>query len=132
MLATSQIIEPSYERLAETPRTYLWVLAVVWLLSIVYMAAYLKRGWKPHDEGTLGLSAERVLQGQLPHRDFDDYTGGLTFAHALAFRIFGINSVSMRYVLFAFFVPWVPSLYYIASRFSSAHAAGMATLLAVA
>ena len=93
MPATSPIIEPSHETFAETrsTRTYLWVLVVVWLLSLVYMAAYVKRGWVPHDEGTLGLSAERVLQGQLPHRDFDDYTGGLTFVHALAFRLFGIN-----------------------------------------
>src|SRR5262245_50429123 len=77
---------------------YLLVLAVVWLISAVYMATHVKHGWMPHDEGTLGLSAERVLQGQMPHRDFDDYTGGLTYLHALAFRVWGINSGSMRNV----------------------------------
>src|SRR5215470_12337808 len=132
MLATSQIIEPSYERLAETPRTYLWVLAVVWLLSLVYMATHLKRVWVPHDEGTLGLSAERVLQGQLPHRDFDDYTGGLTFLHAAAFRVWGINSGSMRNVLLIFFVAWVPAVFYVASRFSPPVSAGIVTVVAVA
>jgi hypothetical protein len=96
------------------------------------MAAYVKRGWVPHDEGTLGLSAERVLHGQLPHRDFDDYTGGLTFAHAMAFRLFGINSASMRMVLFTFFVPWVPAIFYAASRFCGAYSAGVVTLVAVA
>ena len=96
------------------------------------MATHLKRGWVETDEGTLGQSAERVLEGQLPHRDFDDYTGGLTFLHALAFKAFGINSASMRIVLFIFFVAWVPAVYYVASRFSSAHAAGAITLLAVA
>jgi len=110
----------------------MWVLAVVWLLSLVYMAAHVQRGWVPHDEGTLGLSAERVLQGQLPHRDFDDYTGGLTFVHAMAFRLFGINSLSMRMVLFAFFVPWVPAVFYVASRFCGIYSAGVVTLLAVA
>jgi len=134
MPTTSPTIDPSRETLAGTrsARTYLWVLAAVWLLSLVYMAAYVKRGWVPHDEGTLGLSAERVLQGQLPHRDFDDYTGGLTFVHALAFRLFGINSASMRMVLFAFFVPWVPAVFYAASRFCGAYSAGVVTLLAVA
>jgi len=96
------------------------------------MASRLKVGWVPHDEGTLGLSAERVLQGQMPHRDFDDYTGGLTYLHALAFRVFGISSAAMRYMLFAFFVPWVPAVFYIASRFGSAISAAAVTLLAVA
>lgn len=116
----------------DAARMHALVLAVVMVASVWYMAWHLKRGWVPHDEGTLGLSAERVLQGQLPHRDFDDYTGGLTFVHALAFRIFGINSAAMRYVLFAFFVPWVPAVYYIASRFGSAYEAGIASLVAVA
>jgi hypothetical protein len=88
-----------------------FVLLVVWAISAGYMATHLKGVWVPHDEGTLGLSAERVLQGELPHRDFDDYTGGLTFVHALAFREIGISSGSMRVVLFAFFVLWVPAIF---------------------
>jgi hypothetical protein len=108
------------------------VLLIVWTISIGYMAMHLNRTWVPHDEGTLGLSAERVLDGELPHRDFDDYTGGLTFVHALAFRELGISSMSMRIVLFAFFVLWVPTLFYLASRFGSPYSAGAVTLLAVA
>src|SRR6266496_2377563 len=96
-------------------KAHVLVLLIVWAISASYMATHLKRGWVPHDEGTLGLSAERVLNGGLPHRDFDDYTGGLTFVHALAFREFGINSASMRIVLFVFFVAWVPAVFYIAS-----------------
>jgi hypothetical protein len=113
-------------------RTHLVVLLLVWTISIGYMATHLKRGWVPHDEGTLGLSAERVLNGELPNRDFDDYTGGLTFLHALAFRELGISSGTMRLVLLTFFVPWVPAVFYIASRFCSTYAAGAVTLLAVA
>jgi hypothetical protein len=136
MPLASPIVEPGQDALTASgsvrTKTYVLVLAVVWLLSLMYMAASVKRGWVPHDEGTLGLSAERVLQGQLPHRDFDDYTGGLTFVHAMAFRLLGINSASMRIVLFAFFVPWVPAVFYAASRFCRAHPAGVVTLLAVA
>src|SRR6266436_8967238 len=112
--------------------THAIVLLIVWAISIGYMATHLKHGWVPHDEGTLGLSAERVLHGELPHRDFDDYTGGLTFVHALAFRALGINSGSMRMVLFAFFVLWVPAVFYVASRFVSIYSAGAVTLVAVA
>jgi hypothetical protein len=135
MPLASPIVEPA--QVASTlsnrkTRNYLIVLAVVWLISSLYMATHVKRGWVPHDEGTLGLSAERVLQGQLPHRDFDDYTGGLTYLHALAFRVWGINSGSMRNVLLIFSVAWVPAVFYIASRFSSAVAAGVVTLVAVA
>src|SRR5262245_35419534 len=137
MASASPLIEPTQDVVSQTPSrsvrwTHLIVLLVVWAISCAYMATHVKSGWVPHDEGTLGLSAERVLDGELPHRDFDDYTGGLTFAHALAFRELGINSGSMRMVLLAFFVPWVPAIFYIASRFSSAYSAGAVTLLAVA
>jgi hypothetical protein len=122
----------SSEDTMDRKRLHAVVLFVVLAISICYMASHLKVGWVPHDEGTLGLSAERVLQGQLPHRDFDDYTGGLTFVHAAAFRMFGISSMSMRFVLFAFFVVWVPAVFYVAAHFGSPIPAGAVTLLAVA
>lgn len=113
-------------------RIHALVLLIVWSISVGYLATQLKRGWVPHDEGTLGLSAERVLRGELPHRDFDDYTGGLTFVHALAFRELGINLASMRVVLFIFFATWVPAVYYVASRFGPPYCAGAVTVVAAA
>jgi hypothetical protein len=111
-----------------------WLLfAVVFVLSALYMAKELKRGWVPSDEGTLAESAERVLHGDLPHRDYHEgYTGGLAYLNAAAFQIFGTNLASMRYMLFLFFLAWVPAVYYVASRFVSAPVAGAVTLLAVA
>src|ERR1700750_2218430 len=88
------------------------VFALVILISAWYMATNLKRGWVPHDEGTLAQSAERILQDELPHRDFDEvYTGGLDFVNAAAFRVFGRDLASMRYVLFAFAGGWGISMY---------------------
>jgi hypothetical protein len=111
----------------------LLILIVVWMISAVYVTANLNRGWIPHDEGTYAQSAERVLHGELPHRDFDDhYTGGLSFLNALAFHILGTNLTSLRIVLFMFFLAWVPALFYIATRFASDIASGAITLLAVA
>jgi hypothetical protein len=103
------------------------------MLGAALGARHVKRGWVPHDAGALGQSAERVLAGELPHRDFDDvYTGGLTFLNALAFRLFGTTLVSPRLVLFAVFVAWLPAVFYVASRFVSPLAAGLTTLVAAA
>ena len=54
------------------------ILAAVLAISAVYVGCHLDRCWYPADDGALAHSAERMLQGQLPHRDYDDvYTGGL-------------------------------------------------------
>ena len=109
------------------------LLLAVMVISAAYVAWHLGRGWVAHDEGTLGQSAERLLRGELPHRDFDDvYTGGLTFLNAAAFRLFGATMMSMRIVLFAAFLAWVPAVFYVASRFVRPAAAAVVTLLCVA
>ncbi|HLM81365.1 MAG TPA: hypothetical protein VK302_12145 [Terriglobales bacterium] len=110
-----------------------FVFATVLLLSALYAAKGLKRGWFPWDEGILAQSAEAVLHGELPHRDYlEIYTGGLSYLNAAAFRLFGTNLASMRYMLFLFFLLWVPAFYYAALRFVSMPVAGAVTLLAVA
>ncbi len=111
-----------------------WILiAAVMVISALYVAHGLKRGWVPADEGFLGQTAERVLHGELPHRDFSEgYTGGLTFLNAAAFRLFGTNLASLRYMLFLFFLLWIPAFYYVASHFLSRPVAAALTLLAVA
>lgn len=94
------------------------LLPCVLVASALYVWSHLGRGWIPTDDGTLAQSAERVLQGQLPHRDFDDvYTGGLACLNAVAFRILGTSLWTLRLVLFAVFLAWVPAFFYIASRF---------------
>jgi hypothetical protein len=109
------------------------VFASVLLVSASYAAKGLKRGWFPWDEGVLAQSAESVLRGELPHRDyFEIYTGGLSYLNAAAFRLFGTNLASMRYMLFLFFLLWVPAFYYAVLRFVSVAAAAAVTLLAVA
>jgi hypothetical protein len=109
------------------------VLGLVWLSSAIYVGGCLKRGWFPYDAGMLGQSAERVLQGQVPFRGFiEPYTGGLTYLNALAFRLFGVNLVSVRIPLFILFLGWVPIIYFIARRFAGPLVAGFVTLLAVA
>jgi hypothetical protein len=94
---------------------------------------YLDRGWVPHDEGTLAQSAERWLQGELPHRDFDEiYTGGLSALHALSFRVFGDALTSMRIPLFALFAAFLPATFYIARRFAPPMLSALVMLVAAA
>ena len=109
------------------------VLAAVLLVAAVYAGSRLGDGWVPADDGLLAQGALRVFQGQLPHRDFaDNYTGGLSMIHAAAFHVFGVRLMSLRFCVFAFFLAWVSAVYLISLRFTSAPAAGLVTLVAVA
>ena len=123
----------SDERVAPRETDWRLVLFGVVFVSALYVWQHLPDGWIPFDDGTLAQTAERVLQGQLPHRDFDElYTGGLSMLNAQAFRLLGATLWTLRLVLFAVFVGWVPTVYYIASRLLRPVAAAGVTLLAVA
>jgi hypothetical protein len=123
---------------ASAQSTQSWVVRLAVLVAVlaiagIYVGAHIGSGWVPADDGTLSQSALRVLQGQLPHRDFAEiYTGGLSMIHALAFRAFGVNLMSLRICAFLFFLAWIPAVYYVALRFTSALPAGLITLVAVA
>jgi len=81
----------------------------------------------------LGQSAERVLHGELPQRDFDDvYTGGLSMLHAAAFRALGVRLHSLRLVLLAASVVFAWGLFRLATRFAPPPAAAALSALGVA
>ena len=124
---------PSRPKIGPSGNLRRWfILLVVWLLAAAYAGAYLKRGWIPHDEGAFAQSAERVMHGELPHRDYTEiYTGGLAYLHAFAFRHLGENLATLRIVLFVFFLLWVPVFYWIATCLTPDWIAGCVTLLAV-
>ena len=109
------------------------IFLAVWAAATAYALLHLDRGWFAVDAGTLGQAAQRVLDGQLPHRDFVDvYTGGLAFLNAAAFKLLGVGVMSMRWVAFAAYVAWVPAVWAIASRSAPPLVAALATLLAAA
>src|SRR5438445_5021273 len=116
-----------------TTRLNVLVFLLVWLLSAIYLGINLNKGWNYRDDGALGQSAERILHGDMPHRDFDDpYTGGLAYIDAAIFKLFGINLFWLRIFLFAFFLAWVPAVYALARQFLTAWPAAGVTLIAVA
>ncbi|MFC1706642.1 glycosyltransferase family 39 protein [Planctomycetota bacterium] len=105
-------------------------MLLVWALGAAYLVLQLDQDWIPLDEGILAHSAERVMDGELPHRDFNEpYTGGLTFLHAFGFRVFGVNLLSLRLVLLFFALAFIPSVYRIAAHVAPPPVCGAATLL---
>ncbi len=63
---------------------------------------FYNRFWWPADEGVFAHAAARVLAGEVLHRDVQDiHPGYVTFVNALAFRLFGLELVSLRYPLVA-------------------------------
>jgi hypothetical protein len=109
-----------------------WLPLIVILLAGVLLASELHQGWVPYDEGLLGQSAERVLAGQVPHRDYDDpYTGALAYLHAAFFSVGSHTSSTLRIPLFLFTLPWVAALYAIARRFVPPIGAALVTVTAV-
>lgn len=108
-----------------------WLLVGVWSAAAALGYAYLGRGWIAHDVGTLGHAAERVLSGDLPHRDFVDvYTGGQALLNALAFRVFGVQLVTLRMVFFGAYLLWIPTVWVVARAFVGPRLAAASTLFA--
>jgi hypothetical protein len=127
--ATTSEVESSRETRPQIDER--WLLVVAWMGAAALGYAYLKRGWIPHDVGTLGHAAERVLAGELPHRDFIDvYTGGQAMLHALAFRVLGVELMSLRWVFFGAYLLWIPCVWYVARRLARPALATVTTLLA--
>ena len=75
-------------------------LILVVLVSSIIMIIYHNRFWAPPDEGIYAHVAERVVMGQVLHRDVQDlYAGYAHLANAAAFSLFGVRMVSLRYPL---------------------------------
>ena len=88
-------------------------------------------GMIAHDEGQYGQSAIRILGGELPHRDFHEmYSGGLSYWHALLFRLFGEQLVVLRRAMVVLAMPAVLAAYAIALRFTASSV--LAAIVAVA
>lgn len=106
------------------------VLFGVLLISGLYLSIFVPMGWVPDDEGLLCQQAVRCLQGELPHRDFHEtYTGGLTVMSAWAFKLGGINALSLRYMLLGFCLLTLASVFEIMRRVTSLWGASLVTLI---
>lgn len=107
--------------------------ATVLIVASLYLTPVVYRGWIPHDQGTLAQCAERLLAGELPHRDFDAmYTGGLTWLNALAFVLFGVKLSSIRTVFLLFTLAFVATFHWLSRKMLSPVLAAVTTFVAIA
>ncbi|MGZ3739871.1 MAG: hypothetical protein ACXVB9_10895, partial [Bdellovibrionota bacterium] len=103
------------------------------IITFAYCSYFAFHGWLPYDEGMLGQMAERVMQGQVPHRDFDEvYTGGLNWLNAFAFHLWGAKLSSLRTLFLAFETASVPLLFALFARFTKPPVAFLLCLLCLA
>ncbi|MEJ2204101.1 MAG: glycosyltransferase family 39 protein [Gemmatimonadota bacterium] len=108
-----------------------WILALLWAVAVLVVAILVRRFWIPLDDGTLAQSAERVLGGELPHRDFGDpYTGLNALIGAVAFDLLGISLLSLRIPLVVGFSLWLPAVWLVARRFADPDVSVVVTALA--
>jgi hypothetical protein len=92
----------------------------------------LDHGWWHHDDGSFAHSAERVLAGDLPHRDFADlYTGLLTFMNAAVFAVMGHDIANLRIPLFVAFLGFVACFFALSRRFVGPWWGLIATVFAI-
>jgi len=103
------------------------------LVAFAILWTVVPYGMIAHDEGQYGQSAVRILGGELPHRDFHEmYSGGLSYWHALLFRLFGEQLVVLRRAMVVLAMPAVLAAYAIALRFTASSVlAGIVAVAAV-
>ena len=93
-------------------------LAVALVVALAAIRSSLLSSWTPSDDGVLAQSAERVMRGELPHRDFIElWSGGLDYLNALAFRLFGVRLATLRFVLAGAWLLALSAAYAIARHF---------------
>jgi hypothetical protein len=78
------------------------VFTAVAAVNIFLLWHFHDRYWYPVDEGIYATIAERVLAGEVLHVQIQDFHPGYgDFLNAAAFRLFGVDLVSLRYPLIA-------------------------------
>ena len=78
------------------------LLLVAAVLNAALLWAYHDRYWYAVDEGNYAHIAERLLAGEVLHRDVQDlHPGFINFVNTAAFGVFGTDLVSLRYPLMA-------------------------------
>jgi hypothetical protein len=77
-------------------------LALVCASSAALLWFFHNRYWYPTDDGFYAHIAERLLAGEVLNRDVQDiHPGYIHVVHVLAFKLFGLDLVSLRYPLIA-------------------------------
>src|SRR5687767_6980629 len=130
--------DPSLTASAEAPRVRsraadVAAVATGVVISAAILLRFYNQMWLPGDDGYYAHIAERVLQGQVLHRDVQALHPGYVYViNAVALKMFGHSLVSLRYPLVAAGViqaALVAALFVRRSRVGAASAAVLFTSL---
>ena len=110
---------------------------LVFLVSLAYLCAFLRYSSLEPDEGIVLQGAQRILDGQIPYRDFFSfYTPGSFYLVAALFKVFGNSFIVARLSLAVTGAACSVLTYLLARRVCSRafalFAAGLATVAGVA
>ena len=85
------------------PAGRVWLgLALVCVFNAALLWFFHDRYWYPTDDGFYAHIADRLRSGEVLNRDIQDiHPGYIHFLHALAFQLFGLDLVSLRYPMIA-------------------------------
>jgi hypothetical protein len=114
--ARTQLDKPATAALK--PRVLGWLpLAITLLAGLVCYGLFYNRGAWLSVIGYSVSPAERVLQGEVPYRDFlYNYTPGMLWLNALLMRLFGVSLMTIHVGLLVFKVATLMILYFVAKR----------------
>ena len=98
------------------------ILPILLMLTggLVCYGLFVNRGLGLHVIGYSVAPAERVMQGEIPYRDFlFNYTPGILWVNALLMRAFGATIMATRIGLFAFKLATLVTLYHLGRRLTN-------------
>jgi len=97
---------------------------IVVLATLIAYGIFLRHGVAPAVVGYNLVPSERVLNGQIPYRDFVyNYTPGVLWLNALIFRLFGVSLMTARVLVYLAKVVSALLLYVVARRYLNPWAA---------
>ena len=107
-----------------------YIALIIFLLSFLYLCAFRRSTGIDLDEGIILQGAQRILDGQVPYRDFFSFfTPGSYYLLALLFRVFG-NSYLVAHTALAFTgAVFSPITYLLARRVCSRQTSLLVTSL---
>jgi hypothetical protein len=72
-------------------------LIPLFIITAIYYIPIINLPLAPYDEAVILVGAEKVLKGQIPHKDFSsEYPAGQLYTLALFFKVFGTSVITER------------------------------------
>jgi 4-amino-4-deoxy-L-arabinose transferase-like glycosyltransferase len=120
------------DKRASAPKTATPLLLTL-VAGLICYGLFFNRGLGLSVIGYSIAPAQRVLQGEVPYRDFlFNYTPGILWVNALLMKVFGVTLMTTRIGLFAFKLITLLTLYYVARRLTSPLKALLPVILTLA